>query len=384
MQRLADVVVNAATFFHGGDDRGEIVVGDNHVRRLLGDFRAAAAHRDADVRAFDGGGVVHAIAGHRDDGVVCFPRADDAQFVLGGDARIDRDFRRALAKLFVAEAVEFGGGERDVITRRNAELARNRHRGLRMIAGDHDHADAGRAAFRDGIFHLRPRRIIHAGQTDEDEIALDFLFGEFVRRSRIEIAISRAENTQRALRHRSILRVDLCAVGLVDRAHAAVAEDVRATRKKQIGRAIHKRAQTPIGQQPHDAVTFPIRIERDLVMFRQFAFELLFAPAGFMSGGKKRAFRRIAHHFPRSFLERQVRVVGADQNVRHFEQRSGVPRIEGFAFKQDFAVRPVAFARDFEGLSRNVERAHRHLADCQRAGLVRADDVGGAERLDCG
>ena len=54
------------------------------------------------------------------------------------------------------------------------------------------------------------------------------------------------------------------------------------------------------------------------------------------------------------------------------------------ALEAHFAIRPVAFAGDFVALARDVQFAHRHLADGERAGLVGADDVGRAERFDGG
>ena len=65
--RLAQVVEDAAAQAHGLDDRVERVIQQHHRRRLARDIRAASAHRDADVRRFEGGGVVHAVAGHGDD-----------------------------------------------------------------------------------------------------------------------------------------------------------------------------------------------------------------------------------------------------------------------------------------------------------------------------
>ena len=50
LQRLADVVVDAPALLDGGDDRGEIVVGDDHVRASLVTSVPFDAHRDADVR----------------------------------------------------------------------------------------------------------------------------------------------------------------------------------------------------------------------------------------------------------------------------------------------------------------------------------------------
>ena len=40
LECLANVVVDAPALFYGSDDRGEVVIGDDHVRRLLGDFRS--------------------------------------------------------------------------------------------------------------------------------------------------------------------------------------------------------------------------------------------------------------------------------------------------------------------------------------------------------
>jgi hypothetical protein len=54
------------------------------------------------------------------------------------------------------------------------------------------------------------------------------------------------------------------------------------------------------------------------------------------------------------------------------------------ALKADFTNRAVAFAGDFVALAGDVEGAHGHLADGQRAGFVGANDGGRAERLDCG
>ena len=56
LQRFAEVVVNPAALFHGGDDGSEIVIGDDHVHRLPGDFGAGSSHGDADVGPLDGRG----------------------------------------------------------------------------------------------------------------------------------------------------------------------------------------------------------------------------------------------------------------------------------------------------------------------------------------
>jgi hypothetical protein len=53
--RLADVGVNATAFFHRFFNRGEVIVGENHVGRAFGDVGAGDAHRDADIGRFKDG-----------------------------------------------------------------------------------------------------------------------------------------------------------------------------------------------------------------------------------------------------------------------------------------------------------------------------------------
>lgn len=60
---------------------------------LLGHFGAGDAHRDADVRGFDGGGIVHAVAGHGHDIALPLQRFDDFQLVFRRSARVHGDFR---------------------------------------------------------------------------------------------------------------------------------------------------------------------------------------------------------------------------------------------------------------------------------------------------
>ena len=64
---LADVVVDNSAGFDRGDDRREVVVGEDHGRGFAGDVGPGASHRDTDVGALKGGSVVDAVAGHRDD-----------------------------------------------------------------------------------------------------------------------------------------------------------------------------------------------------------------------------------------------------------------------------------------------------------------------------
>jgi len=57
---LFHVVVDGSSFLDGGDDRREVVVGEHHLRRGLGD-RRARAHRDADLSLLQSRSVVHTV-----------------------------------------------------------------------------------------------------------------------------------------------------------------------------------------------------------------------------------------------------------------------------------------------------------------------------------
>ena len=52
--------------------------------------------------------------------------------------------------------------------------------GQGVVAGDHLHLDAGRVAGLDGLHGLRPRRVDHALQPQEDKTRLHVLVGDLV------------------------------------------------------------------------------------------------------------------------------------------------------------------------------------------------------------
>ena len=83
----ADVVVDPAALANRANDRREVVVREHDVGCLARRLGAALAHRDADIGLAEGGGVVHPIAGHRDDVPTRLPRPDETQLVRGRDPR---------------------------------------------------------------------------------------------------------------------------------------------------------------------------------------------------------------------------------------------------------------------------------------------------------
>ena len=111
-QELTDVVENATAFAYRLDDGAEVVVGEDHLGALLGNFGTGDAHRDADIRGFDGGRVVHAVAGHGHDIALPLQRFDDLQLVFRRDARVDGDVAGGVVECgFVRQLVELGAGK---------------------------------------------------------------------------------------------------------------------------------------------------------------------------------------------------------------------------------------------------------------------------------
>ena len=172
------VVVDAAAFLDRGGDGGEVVVGEHHRRRLLGDVGAAAAHGDADIGLLQGRGVVHAVAGHGDDLALGLERAHQAQLLLGFDAGENVRGARGAAQLDVVQGRQFAAGEGAVVGSGDADLAGDGEGGGGVVAGDHFHGDAGAMAGAHRGDGARPRRVEHTGQAEEDQVAGQGGFGQ--------------------------------------------------------------------------------------------------------------------------------------------------------------------------------------------------------------
>ena len=162
---LLDIGIDASAFLHGVHDRGKVVVGERHVRRALGNVRARDAHCAADVRRLQRGRVVDAVARHRNHLSLFLPRLDDADLILGRDARIYGDILHFRIQLFVAHCVQLRARDRLVAVQQDAQLLRNGGCCHHMVARDHHGFDARLAADRDRLLRFGARRIDHAHKT---------------------------------------------------------------------------------------------------------------------------------------------------------------------------------------------------------------------------
>ena len=170
---LADVVVDTTALFAGTDDGGEVVVGKHHVGNVLGNVGAGDAHANADVGAFDGRGIVDAVARHGHDLVARLPSLYDTGLVLGLDAGVHAVVLDMRVELLVAHAIEVGTGDGMAAIGDDSQLLGNGHGGIDMVARDHHGANTGIVGLADGVGDLGADRVNHAGQAAEDQVMLE-------------------------------------------------------------------------------------------------------------------------------------------------------------------------------------------------------------------
>ena len=102
-------------------------------------------------------------------------RRRSAACAPGRRARRRETSRTVAAQRVVVERLELGAGDDARAGRGDAEVGGDPRGGLRVVAGDHQHAHAGGVRVGDRGARLRPRRVDHADQAEEDELALDRL-----------------------------------------------------------------------------------------------------------------------------------------------------------------------------------------------------------------
>ena len=116
LDELADGVVDVSAPLAGGDDGVEVVVEQDDSRGLLGDFRAADAHGEADVGLLQGWRVVRAVASDRhnvvelleprDEQVLVLRRAPREHFELVRNLLEDLDLRQRGCTLFLGRLAQ--------------------------------------------------------------------------------------------------------------------------------------------------------------------------------------------------------------------------------------------------------------------------------------
>ena len=159
------------------DDGGEVVVEQHEVRHLAAHVGAALAHGHADVRTLQRRRVVDAVAGHGHDRRRAAAAPRRSRSFCSGLTRAKtlhvRERRRSApagSKPSRSSPVTHAGAG-------HADLLRDGQRRGRMIARDHDDADARRLRRAHRVGHLGARRIPEQDQAEQREPILGLAVG---------------------------------------------------------------------------------------------------------------------------------------------------------------------------------------------------------------
>ena len=179
--RLLDVVVDGAALSHGRRDRREVVVGQYHGGRLLGDLGALDPHGDADVGLLESGRVVHPVARHRDDLLVRLDGLHQTELVLGARAREDVAVADSLLQRGLVRLLDLGPADRRRPVADAQHLGDGR-RGDLVVPGDHRDPDAAAVTLPDGLDGFLARRVEQPDQTEQHQVLRQVLRTEAPRR----------------------------------------------------------------------------------------------------------------------------------------------------------------------------------------------------------
>ena len=225
-----EVVADPPALSNCGDDRREVVVGEDDVRGLARRLGAREAHRDAHVGATERGRVVDPVAGDRHDLAPGLKALDEVELVRRLDAGEHLRFLCAV---------------------RNPDFSRDRLRGDRMVTRDHDHVDPCAVGGLDGSRGGRPDGILEA----DDPECRQGLLGRLERSRAVrEISLGDSEDPQPS--PSPFLRKSLEALGL-DFVQLAAWED-------RLGRALHDQPVGPRRACVQDRDPTPHCVEREL------------------------------------------------------------------------------------------------------------------------
>eukprot|EP00825_Cyclidium_porcatum_P005016 TRINITY_DN12395_c0_g1_i1.p2 TRINITY_DN12395_c0_g1~~TRINITY_DN12395_c0_g1_i1.p2 ORF type:complete len:547 (+),score=68.21 TRINITY_DN12395_c0_g1_i1:2-1642(+) len=270
---LPDVVVDVAALGDGRGDGLEVVVHEDHVGRALGHVGSGYAHGHADIGRLEARRVVHAVARHGHDVAVGLEGLHDAHLVLGRDPREDADLADSFRELPWLHGVEVDAREHLVGRARYAELLGDGEGRVAVVARDHHGRDARFPAARDRVLHLEPRRVDHAHEAEEDEVALESPEVVALLRRRFDNSIGGSEDAEGIPRHAGHIGEDALAMCLGELLYPALPAQLRASPEEDVGSALReddgaRRLPVGLGQRGSEGMyrghELPARVEGQL------------------------------------------------------------------------------------------------------------------------
>ena len=202
MDGLADVPVDAPALPHSGDDGGEVVVGEHHIRRGFGHLGAVFAHGAADVGGLQGRGVVDAVAGHGHHHPPALEGLYQPHLVLRGHPGEHRRVEGLPGQGLVGEAVQLRAGHHLAFPAGDAHPPGDGQRRGPVVPGDHHRQDARPLTLGHRGLYPGPGRVLHGDEAAEHQAALHLpvLAGEAV-----HVPVGHGQHPQGLLRQAAVV-----------------------------------------------------------------------------------------------------------------------------------------------------------------------------------
>ena len=186
---------------------------------------------------FSAGRVVDPVAGHRHDVPLPLEQVHQPDLVLGRHPGDHPDVVDRAQRLVVAHGPELGPGDHRAV---DAELAGDRGRGHRVVAGDHPDLDAGRPGRGDGCLGGGPWRVDDPDQGEQLQIGHQReQVGAGVERGRVEVLARGGQHPQALLAQPLVLgQVQLPELAVGRHRPGVGVEDGRGARQQLVGGAL--------------------------------------------------------------------------------------------------------------------------------------------------
>ena len=162
-----DLVVDPPAYLDSVHQRFDVVVGQDHPRRLLSHL-ATASHCDSDVGLLERRCVIDCVTSHRHDQSVFLHNSGEAQFVLRRHAAENMQLGQALPQLGIGDRPQVGATDR---ARAQTERLSDSLSGHRVVASDHPDINPSRQGGPNGTLGLRSQGIDDSGHAHEGKIA---------------------------------------------------------------------------------------------------------------------------------------------------------------------------------------------------------------------
>jgi hypothetical protein len=187
---LFHVVVDGSTFTNGGNNRGKVVVSEDHIGGGFSDS-GTGAHGNTDFGFLQSWGIVDTITSHGGDVTVGLQVSDDFRFVGWFDSGKQSSVQASLELLVLVQVIKFSAGVSFTISIfvivKDTNSSANSDSGVLVVTSDNNNSDTGSVTLFDTVKDFHPWWIQHTDNTQEGQVL--FVFNEFSSVNQIHLGI---------------------------------------------------------------------------------------------------------------------------------------------------------------------------------------------------